>query len=86
MQNALRELRTANLVVAQQGRAFFVRDPDRAQAAGTDSERLAGAEHGLLELQKRIAAVEADNTAIRTLVMDLYTRTGQPLPEVAERS
>ena len=84
MQNALRELRTANLVVAQQGRAFFVRDPDRAEAAGTESGRLAAAENGLLELQKRIAAVEEDNADLRVLITDLYRRTGQPAPKALE--
>jgi DNA-binding transcriptional regulator YhcF (GntR family) len=80
MQNALRELRNADLVVAQPGRAFFARDPGLPLAVGTDSERLAAAESELRELQKRVAAVEADNAALRVLVMDLYGREGQPRP------
>jgi DNA-binding transcriptional regulator YhcF (GntR family) len=65
MQNALRELRNADLVVAQQGRAFFVRDPGRPVAGGTDRERLAAVENELRELRERVAAVEADNAALR---------------------
>lgn len=66
MQNALKELRKDGLVVAQQGRAFFVRDPSRP-AAGTDSERLAAAENELRELRERVTALEAD---LRTLIAD----------------
>lgn len=80
MQNALRELREAKLVVAQQGRAFFVRDPDRAAAVGEDVERLAAAENQLRDLQERMSGVERDNGDLRALIMDLYSRTGQPYP------
>ena len=80
MQNALRELREAKLVVAQQGRAFFVRDPDRAVAVGEDLERLAAAENQLRDLQERMSDVEKDNGDLRALIMDLYSRTGQPYP------
>jgi DNA-binding transcriptional regulator YhcF (GntR family) len=79
MQNALRELREAKLVVAQQGRAFFVRDPDRTEAVG-DSERLASVENQLRDLQERMSGVERDNGDLRALIMDLYGRTGQPYP------
>ena len=79
MQNALKELRKDELVVAQQGRAFFVRDPTRpAGANGTDSERLAAAEIALRELQERVAAVEADNADLRALVLDLRDHQAQP--------
>ena len=80
MQNALRELRNAQLVVAQQGRAFFVRDPDRPVGVGEDSERLATAENELRDLQERISGVERDNADLRALIIDLYSRTGQPYP------
>lgn len=80
MQNALRELRNAKLVVAQQGRAFFVRDPDRPEAVAGDSERLAAAENELRDLQERISGVERDNADLRALILDLYGRTGQPYP------
>ena len=78
MQNALRELREAKLVVAQQGRAFFVRDPDRAEAVGEDSERLAAIEAGLRQVQEKIAAVEEDNEDLRALIMELYGRQNSP--------
>jgi GntR family transcriptional regulator len=80
MQNALRELREAKLVVAQQGRAFFVRDPDRAVTVGEDSERLDAAENQLRDLQERMSGLERDNGDLRALIMDLYSRTGQPYP------
>lgn len=52
MQNALRELRNDKIVVAQQGRAFFVRNPDRPETGvgEADAERLAAAEAGLRDL------------------------------------
>jgi DNA-binding transcriptional regulator YhcF (GntR family) len=78
MQNALKELRRDELVVAQQGRAFFVRDPSRPAGGGTDSERLAAAETALRELQERVAAVEADNAELRALVLDLRDHQAQP--------
>jgi DNA-binding transcriptional regulator YhcF (GntR family) len=53
MQNALRELRKAGLIIAQQGRAYFVRDPGRPVAAGTDSERLPAAVNELRERSPR---------------------------------
>jgi DNA-binding transcriptional regulator YhcF (GntR family) len=68
MQNALKELRKDGLVVAQQGRAFFVRDPGRPQAAGTDAERLTAAENELRELRDRVTALEADNADLRALI------------------
>jgi GntR family transcriptional regulator len=74
VQNALRELRQAGLVVAQQGRAFYVRDPSRAEAARSDAERLAAAEAELRSLQDRMTAVEADSADLRALIMDLYSR------------
>lgn len=80
MQNALRELREAKLVVAQQGRAFFVRDPDRAVTVGEGSDRLAAAENQLRDLQERMSGLERDNGDLRALIMDLYSRTGQPYP------
>jgi DNA-binding transcriptional regulator YhcF (GntR family) len=86
MQNALKELRKDELVVAQQGRAFFVRDPGRpAGASGTDSERLGAAEATLRELHERFTAIEEDNADLRALIMDLYARTGQPYPQSASK-
>lgn len=80
MQNALRELRQEKLVLAQQGRAFFVRDPGRPEAAGTDSERLSAVESVVLDLQARLTAAEADNSDLRVLIMDLYGKIAQPYP------
>lgn len=80
MQNALRELRQDKLVVAQQGRAFFVRDPESDVIPGTDSERLAAIESELRELRGRIASFEEDNADLRAVIMDLYGRTGHPFP------
>jgi DNA-binding transcriptional regulator YhcF (GntR family) len=86
MQNALKELRKDELVVAQQGRAFFVRDPTRpAGANGTDSERLAAAEIALRELQERFTEIKEDNADLRALIMDLYGRTGHPYPQPASK-
>lgn len=83
MQNALRELRNAKLVVAQQGRAFFVRDPGREETVETDADRLSAAEAGLRDLQERITAVEGYNADLRALIMDVYGRLGQPYPREA---
>lgn len=87
MQNALRELRNENLVVAQQGRAFFVRDPDRpvSGTTGAGADRLASVETELHDLQERVAAVEADNADLRAAIMDLYGRMGQPYPRKASK-
>jgi GntR family transcriptional regulator len=65
VQNALRVLREEGLVVSQQGRAYFVRDPDRPVGGTTAGdgqlrERLELVEAGLRELQGRVAALEAD--------------------------
>lgn len=78
VQNALRELRQANLVVAQQGRAFYVRDPSRPQAARSEAERLAAAEAELRDLQDRMTAVEEDTADLRALISELHNRIGQP--------
>ena len=87
MQNALRELRNANLVVSQQGRGLFVRDPSRpvSKASKAGSEQLAAVESELSELQQRVAAIEADNDALHSLIMDLYGRTGQPYPQTTPK-
>lgn len=85
MQNALRELRQAKLVVAQQGRAFFVRDPDRPQAVEPDAERLSAAEGVLRDLQERVTAVERENSDLRVRIMDLYGRIGQPYPRESSK-
>jgi GntR family transcriptional regulator len=62
VQNALRELRNDHLVVSQQGRAFFVRDPARPIAERGDGEqlgeRLASVEAQLRKLEGRIATLE----------------------------
>lgn len=93
VQNALRELRQDGLVVSQQGRAFFVRDPDRP-LSGTPAtrdddvnKRLAALEAEMHDLQGRIAAVEQGQpdvnkeiAALRVQIMDLYSRMGQPYP------
>ncbi len=92
-QNALLELRQERLVVSQQGRAFFVRDPDRP-LTGTSSardddvdRRLSALEAELQDLQARVAAVEHEQpgpnkeiVALRVQIMDLYSRMGQPYP------
>jgi GntR family transcriptional regulator len=90
VQNALRELRQEHLVVSQQGRAFFVRDPQRpVGSASRDSdlhERLAAVEAELQDLQRKVAAFEGDLdphkqiATLRVQIMDLYARTGQPYP------
>ena len=93
VQNALRELRQDGLVVSQQGRAFFVRDPDRP-LSGTPSthdndvdKRLSALEAELHGLQGRVAAIEQEHpgvnkevAALRVQIMDLYSRMGQPYP------
>ena len=62
VQNALRELRHEGLVVSQQGRAFFVRDPERpvggAPSIDQLRERLTEVEKQLRELQGRVAVLE----------------------------
>jgi DNA-binding transcriptional regulator YhcF (GntR family) len=61
VQSALRELRQEGLVVSQQGRAFFVRDPGRpADGLSRDDahERLAALEAELRSVQSRVAALE----------------------------
>jgi len=90
VQNALRELRQEHLVVSQQGRAFFVRDPRRpADAVSRDddaNERLATLETELRSLQGRVTALEEGSNlhkevaALRVQIMDLYSRLGQPYP------
>jgi DNA-binding GntR family transcriptional regulator len=79
MQNALRVLRDDRVVVSQQGRGLFVRDPSRAAAgtAGTDAERLAAVEAELRTLQDRVAAAEADNADLRALVAGMAGRKGR---------
>lgn len=94
VQNALRELRQEHLVVSQQGRAFFVRDPDRpligAATPNDDvNKRLAALEAKLRDLQGRVAAVEhgpnlnKEVAALHVQIMDLYSRIGQPYPHEA---
>ncbi|HUY45109.1 MAG TPA: winged helix-turn-helix domain-containing protein [Streptosporangiaceae bacterium] len=62
VQSALRELRSEQLIVAQQGRAFFVRDPGRLvgvkDSEGQLRERLDLVEAQLRDLQGRVAAIE----------------------------
>jgi GntR family transcriptional regulator len=64
VQNALRELRQEGLVVSQQGRAFFVRDPGRPLGGAGESEllreRLSALEVEMKELRSRVAALEGD--------------------------
>jgi GntR family transcriptional regulator len=93
VQSALRELRQEDLVISQQGRAFFVRDPDRP-LSGTSpaqddevSKRLAALEAQLRDLQRRVAEVEQEQpdrtsevAALRVQIMDLYGRIGQQYP------
>jgi DNA-binding GntR family transcriptional regulator len=56
IQSALRELRHDGLVVSQQGRAYFVRDPDRPVHQDPD----------LPELAKRLEAVENEVRELRS--------------------
>ncbi|MGJ6962533.1 GntR family transcriptional regulator [Streptosporangium sp. G11] len=59
VQNALRELRHENLVVSQQGRALFVRDPERAvPAVPALADRVAELEAKLKVLAGRVEALE----------------------------
>lgn len=62
VQNSLRGLRDEGLVVAQQGRAYFVRDPAHPAATAGGSgqlrERLELLEAELRDLQDRVAALE----------------------------
>ncbi|WP_067825887.1 GntR family transcriptional regulator [Actinomadura kijaniata] len=61
VQNALRELREAGLVVSQQGRAFFVRDPDRPIGVSDDlAGRVSLLEEQLQELRRRVEGLEAE--------------------------
>src|SRR5262249_24561213 len=85
VQNALRELRQAKLVVGPQGRASYVRDPSRPEVARSEAERLAAAEAELPGLQDRMTAGEAGNADLRALITDLYSRTGQPFPRGASK-
>jgi hypothetical protein len=66
------------LVVAEQGRAFLVRDPSRPADAATDSERLAVAEAGLRDRRDRSTALEAGSAELRPLLTGPGTGTGQP--------
>ncbi|MBB4913347.1 GntR family transcriptional regulator [Streptosporangium saharense] len=60
VQNALRELRHEGLVISQQGRALFVRDPERGVSAEPSlSERVAELESTLKTLANRVEALEA---------------------------
>jgi DNA-binding GntR family transcriptional regulator len=63
VQSALRELRAEQLVIAQQGRAFFVCDPDRPATASADAggvaTRLEAVELELRRLRGRVAALES---------------------------
>lgn len=82
MQNVLRELRQENLVTAQQGRGFYVREPchSEAEGGGPDVDRLAAIEGVMLRAQEKITALEEDNADLRALIMDLYARIEQPYP------
>lgn len=82
VQNVLRELRQENLVSAQQGRGFYVRDPSRPEDEDSKpgADRLAEVESGLRLAQEKIAALEEDNEDLRALIMDLYGRIEQPYP------
>lgn len=61
VQNALRELRNEGLVVSQQGRALFVRDPERvASVESSLSDRVADLERALKALVGRVEVLEAN--------------------------
>lgn len=87
VQNVLRELRQENLVSAQQGRGFYVRDRRRPEAKDSkpDADRLVEVESGLRRAQEKIAALEEDNADLRALIMDLYGRIEQPYPREAPK-
>lgn len=59
MQSALREVRSEGLVVSQQGRAYFVRDPDRPIGGEPADKRFEEIETELRELRARLEALEA---------------------------
>jgi len=93
VQSALRELRQEDLVISQQGRAFFVRDPDRPLSGTSPAQdddvnkRLAALEAQLRDLQRRVTEVEQEQpdrtsevAALRVQIMDLYGRIGQQYP------
>jgi GntR family transcriptional regulator len=61
IQNAVRELRNEELVVSQQGRAFFVRDPDRPVASEGLAERVEAVEAELRELRTRLESIELNS-------------------------
>ncbi|MFG3442714.1 GntR family transcriptional regulator [Nonomuraea sp. NPDC047897] len=59
VQNALRELRTEGLVVSQQGRAFFVRDPSKEGGPEPAlSARVSILEATVKDLANRLAKLE----------------------------
>lgn len=58
VQSALRELRYAGLVVSQQGRAFFVRDPSQPLPSAEEAPDLA----------KRVEALEDEVRELRSLL------------------
>jgi DNA-binding transcriptional regulator YhcF (GntR family) len=85
-QNGLRELRSEGLVVSQQGRGFYVRDPARP-AAGPDTDiagRLAAVETELRALRDQHAKAEAELreqiASLRIQVMNLHARDGSAQP------
>ena len=53
---------------------------DAADLAVPAWERLATAENEFRDLQERIRGLERDNADLRALIIDLYSRTGQPYP------
>ncbi|MGN9845078.1 GntR family transcriptional regulator [Nonomuraea sp. H19] len=59
VQNALRELRTEGLVISQQGRAFFVRDPNKEGGPEPAlSARVSILEATVKDLANRLAKLE----------------------------
>lgn len=76
VQRALADLRSDGLLIAWQGRGTFVRDhgerSEAMPAAGQDATA-AGLREDIQELRRQLGRLEA-------LLMDLYSRTGQPFP------
>lgn len=76
VQRAVAELRSEGLLIAWQGRGTFVRDHgERSEATSSPAQdsAAAGLREDVQELRRQLGRLEA-------LLIDLYSRTGQPFP------